>query len=104
MKIKPTIAIFVLLCSALLCVQICGAVQRQVYVQHRNDAHTALRFTTQGAWNQTLVVIQSPEYDTPKWDEFDANMCATDARFAPMFASMGFTQVRIGNVLRTIQK
>ena len=76
-----------------------ASTQRFRYVKAQNAFHHSdIRFSSEGAWNETLVI-----YDDNERDEFDADACSTDPYFTRAFRRRGFEWVRVGSIVRRIQ-
>ena len=75
------------------------SIVREEYVEGQNAfGHDDIRFSSEGAWNETLVI-----YDDNDRDESDAKLCSTNPRFTRPFLRAGFRYVRVGNFVRRIQ-
>jgi hypothetical protein len=97
--VKQTILFVAALAVAGIAVECRGSIVREEYVAGQNAFHHSdIRFSSEGAWNETFVI-----YDDHDRDEFDADTCATDPYFTRAFHRRGFEWVRAGSIVRRIR-
>jgi hypothetical protein len=83
-----------------LAVKCRGSVVREEYVAGQNAfGHDDIRFSSEGAWAETLVIFD----DRYNLDESDAEIVANNAKINSPMIRAGFRYVRVGNFVRRIQ-
>jgi hypothetical protein len=97
--VSRAILVVAALAVAGIAVECRGSIVREQYVVDQNNfGHDDIRFSSERAWNETLVI-----YDDNDRDESDAKLCSTNPRFTCPFLRAGFRYLRVGIFVRRIQ-
>jgi hypothetical protein len=97
---KNILVVFIVTCMVVIgltAYNIHGSNKRREFAA--SQASDDISFSVEGSWDRQLVVVADPTYD----DQTLADLMTRDSFFTAQLHAEGFTTVRVGKIVETIQ-